>query len=47
MVPEKDYALVPNGVPDVDLGMDMTGMDVIAIPFSVGGYEDEPVAPVV
>jgi hypothetical protein len=52
MVPDgaggfKDYALVPNGVPDVDLEMDMTGMDVIAIPFSVGGYEDEPIEPVV
>ena len=42
MVPEKDYALVPNGVPEVDLEMDMGGMDEIVIPFSVGAYEDAP-----
>jgi hypothetical protein len=24
--------------------MNMTGMDIIAIPFDVGGFEDEPVA---
>jgi hypothetical protein len=43
-VPGKDYALVPNGVPQVDLVMDMTDMDIVAIPFAVGGYEDAPEA---
>jgi len=43
-VPDKDYALVPNGIPEVDLEMDMTDMDIISIPFAVGGFEDEPVA---
>lgn len=47
MVLDKDYALVPNGIPDVDLEMDLTGMDIISIPFSVGGYEDAPDAPAV
>lgn len=42
MVPDKDYALVPNGTPFVMLQMDMAGMDVINIPFSIGAYEDEP-----
>jgi hypothetical protein len=44
MVLDNDYALVPNGTPEVDLEMNMTGMDIIAIPFDVGGFEDEPVA---
>ncbi len=44
MVPGADYALVPNGIPDVDLEMDLAGMDIIAIPFAVGAFEDEPVA---
>ena len=44
MVPDKDYGLVPNGTPEVDMEMDMTGMDIIAIPFDVGGFEDEPLA---
>ena len=49
MVPDgaggfKDYALVPNGTPEVDMEMEMTGMDIIAIPFEVGGFEDEPLA---
>lgn len=43
-VPGADYALVPNGIPEVDLEMDMAGMDIVAIPFDVGGYEDEPIA---
>lgn len=43
-VPGADYALVTNGTPEVDLEMDMTGMDIISIPFDVNGYEDEPVA---
>ena len=44
MVPGKDYAIVPNGVPSVDLVMDMTDIDIISIPFAVGGYEDAPEA---
>lgn len=44
MDPTGQYAIVPNGVSQVDLIFDMTGMDIIAIPFAVGGYEDAPVA---
>jgi hypothetical protein len=47
MVPDKDYALVPNGTPEVDLLIDMVGMDIINVPFAVGAYEDEPLVPVV
>jgi hypothetical protein len=44
MDPTGQYAIVPNGVPQVDLVMDMTDMDIVAIPFAVGGYEDAPEA---
>lgn len=44
MVPGKDYALVSNGTPEVDLEFDMSGMDIVNIPFDVGGYEDAPEA---
>lgn len=44
MVPDKDYALVPAIVSHVDLEMDLSGMDIIDIPFAVQGFEDEPIA---
>ena len=44
MDPTGQYAIVPNGVPSIDLVMDMTDMDIISIPFAVGGYEDPPEA---
>ena len=44
MDPESQYGIVPNGTPTVELEMDMAGMDVINVPFDVGGYEDAPVA---
>ena len=44
MDPTGQYAIVPNGVPSVDLTMDMTDMDIISIPFAVGAYEDPPEA---
>ena len=43
MVPDTDYALVQPDVSAVDLLMDMTDMDIINIPFSVGAYEEAPV----
>lgn len=42
MDPTGQYAIVPNGVPEVDLEFDMSGMDIISIPFSVSGFEDAP-----
>lgn len=44
MAEGKDYALVPAGATEVDLEFDMTGMNVIEMPFTVGIYENEPVA---
>ena len=44
MVPDKDYAIVPNGVPQVDLEFDMSGTVIANIPFAVGAYEDPPEA---
>jgi hypothetical protein len=44
MDPTGQYAIVPNGAPSVDLTMEMAGMDIINIPFAVGGYEDAPEA---
>ncbi|MBE3131371.1 MAG: hypothetical protein IMZ54_11750 [Acidobacteria bacterium] len=42
MAPGKDYALVPNGTPEVDLEFDMGGTVIANIPFAVGAYEDAP-----
>jgi hypothetical protein len=44
MDPTGQYAIVPNGVPEVDLEMDMGGTVIANIPFAVGGYEDAPEA---
>lgn len=38
----KDYVIVGPGVGEVELRMDMTGQDIIEIPFSIGGFEDVP-----
>lgn len=48
MVPDgaggfKDYGLANESVTQVDLELDLSGMDVIDIPFNVQGFEDEPV----
>lgn len=51
MVPDgaggfKDYGLANESVTQVDLEFDMFGMplDDVGVPFTVGGYEDEPIA---
>jgi len=41
----KDYALVPVDVNEVDVEFDMTGMDIIDMPFAIGVYQDEPTTP--
>jgi hypothetical protein len=42
-VPGADWAMVENGVQEVDLFFNLTGMDINSIPFEVHAFEDEPV----